>query len=894
MHLISSGRAALLGAALAAVVSLVSAGAAVSAPPPAGAPVSPAAPPVASRIAGKHLLLLYSNVFGLPAHRKFNDAFLAVAAAAGVPLQNVHHEYLDLIRNPSPGYRQRLPEWLREKYVGADIGAIVTVDGAAQEFMVREGRELFPAATIIAMLAPRPLTEPVPGRTIVQVPAAADFPGTLSLALKLFPKTSKVLLVLGDSEDEHQWRQSAQEAFAPWGGGPAIEYTAAYSRAQMLEKVAALPAESIVLYVSFYRDAAGQPFVPAVIASQVIATASVPVFGVYDGLIGAGIVGGSLFSYEREGDRAGRLAVGFLSGSAPVPVVPLTILPCLHRPMFDWKQLVRWGLTKTQLPAGGIIVGRPVSFWERNRGKVLATGGVVLLQLLLIVGLLVQRRLRRLAERTVRASEERFRLLIEQAPDAICVFDADLERFVDANTRAEKLFAVSREELLLSGPQRYFVAPQPDGLPPERSIAENIERVLAGHEVTTERVFRNSRGEDRYCEVRLALLPDVRRRLIRASYLDITERKRAEEQLLVKDFALNSSLSPIGLADLDGLLIYANDAFVRLWGYDDVAEVLGKHISSFAFSKEQAAAVAATLHEGKGYLGEGLSVRKDGTTFAARIAANLVQTPDGKPICMMASFIDITDLVRKESDVKALNDQLEQRVRERTADLEVVNRELEAFSYSISHDLRAPLRAIDGFSQILLEDFGPALPEVAQSHLKRVRAGTQRMGHLVDDLLEFSRLGKKALEVKTVAPAAIAREVVNDLRAAEPGRQVQVSVGELPSCAADPFLLRQVYVNLIGNAWKFTRGRAAAHVEIGSRAEAQGTVYFVRDNGVGFDMGHATKLFGVFQRLHRDDAFEGTGVGLAIVKRIVEKHGGRVWVEAAPDAGATFFFTLRA
>ena len=226
------------------------------------------------------------------------------------------------------------------------------------------------------------------------------------------------------------------------------------------------------------------------------------------------------------------------------------------------------------------------------------------------------------------------------------------------------------------------------------------------------------------------------------------------------------------------------------------------------------------------------------------------------------------------------------------ARLETSNQELESFSYSISHDLRAPLRVIDGFSLALLEDHGKSLPPEGQDLLTRVRQQAQRMAQLIDDLLEFSRLGRKPLDVASVDLAALARTVVQDLGQAITDRKVDVTVGQLPPTMGDRALLRQVLTNLIGNAFKFTRQRPDARIEVGSRDDNGERVYYVKDNGAGFDMKYASKLFGVFQRLHPATDYEGTGVGLALVQRIIHRHGGRVWGEGRQNEGATFSFTL--
>ena len=246
----------------------------------------------------------------------------------------------------------------------------------------------------------------------------------------------------------------------------------------------------------------------------------------------------------------------------------------------------------------------------------------------------------------------------------------------------------------------------------------------------------------------------------------------------------------------------------------------------------------------------------------------------------------------RTEEIRRLNDELEERVRTRTRELESALRHMESFSYSISHDLRSPLRAVNGYAEILLEDFGPNLPAEAQGYLGKMATNVTRMGDLIDDLLTFSRLNRHPLLIKSVDAAAIARQVLEEMDGEREGRTVEVVIGNLPPCPADPSLLKQVFANLIGNALKYSRRREDARIEVGSFLQDGSPVYFVRDNGVGFDMTYADKLFGVFQRLHSQAEFEGTGVGLAIVHNIISRHGGRVWAEAEVGKGATFFFNL--
>ncbi len=253
---------------------------------------------------------------------------------------------------------------------------------------------------------------------------------------------------------------------------------------------------------------------------------------------------------------------------------------------------------------------------------------------------------------------------------------------------------------------------------------------------------------------------------------------------------------------------------------------------------------------------------------------------------------DITPRVQAEEELKKLYNELEQRVAARTSELEMANRELESFSYSVSHDLRAPLRAIDGYSRILLEEHPERLTAEDRRYLGLVRKGAQQMALLIDALLNFSRMGRIDLNRISLSPSTVAHEALEELATEMKDRQVKVTIEDLPSCNADPSLLRRVYYNLLSNALKFTRQKDQAVIHVGSKKDGDRTVYYVRDNGVGFDMKYVDKLFKVFQRVHSSREYEGTGVGLAIVQRIIQRHRGEIWVESKPGEGTTFFFTL--
>ncbi|HEY3343922.1 MAG TPA: PAS domain S-box protein [Anaerolineaceae bacterium] len=379
---------------------------------------------------------------------------------------------------------------------------------------------------------------------------------------------------------------------------------------------------------------------------------------------------------------------------------------------------------------------------------------------------------------------------------------------------------------------------------------------------------------------------------------DITERRRAEHELRDSEyrFRLFYEQAPVAYQSIDGegILTDVNKAWLRLTGVSK-DEAVGKPFSTFLseISREHLRPALDQLRITAELDGEELEVtRADGSMVITAMYAKGSFDERGALRQVNCILYDITEQKGAEDKIRRMNDELERRVVERTAQLEAANRELEAFSYSVSHDLRAPLRAIDGFSRILSEEYCAELSADAQHTLHRVRENTQTMSNLIDNLLSFSRLSRQPLKKQSIDPTPLVNQSLDLLAADRSKGDVEFIIQPLPPCQADPALLKQVFVNLLSNALKFSGKQPDAVIEVGCLQENQENIYYVKDNGVGFDMQYSHKLFGVFQRLHRPEEYEGTGVGLAIVQRIIHRHGGRVWATGEPDHGATFCFTL--
>jgi len=487
-------------------------------------------------------------------------------------------------------------------------------------------------------------------------------------------------------------------------------------------------------------------------------------------------------------------------------------------------------------------------------------------------------------------SREQQRSFFDAIPYPVWVFDWETLAIKDVNQSAIASYGYSRKEFLLLTIKD--LRPSED-VP---ALLEHIRNSPNGAGTTGTWRHRKKDGAIIDVEVTTGVVQFDHRDARLAIAANITQRKQMEEALRESDEKLRLLVGGVQeyailMLDLEGRVTTWNEGAERIKGYR-AEEIIGQHFSKF-YTPEAAALGKPALELKKAaeqgrFEEEGWRVRKDGSRFWASVVVTPLRDRTGQ----LRGFAKVTrDITERKQIEEQLERQRSELARSNT-ELIAANKELEAFSYSVSHDLRAPLRSIDGFSLALLEDYEEKLDAEGKDNLHRVRAATQRMGVLIDDLLDLSRVTRAGMKMQKVDLSAMGRAVAAELENSQPGRRTEFHIQEGLEAHADSNLMRIALENLLENAWKFTSKRESARIEFGQTNNNGSRVYFVRDDGAGFDSARATRLFGAFQRFHDKNDFPGTGVGLATVQRIVQRHGGRIWAESVPGKGATFYFTL--
>ncbi|SDY35829.1 PAS domain S-box protein [Nitrosomonas sp. Nm58] len=499
---------------------------------------------------------------------------------------------------------------------------------------------------------------------------------------------------------------------------------------------------------------------------------------------------------------------------------------------------------------------------------------------------------RRETEKRVQASEARFRKLLESAPEAIVILEQS-GRITLVNKQAETWFGYRRDELVGQLVEKII----PEGFHKEYSRNQEqyiVELQTCSMKEGSELYGRRKDGSRFPIEISLSPFEMDQNRLFTSIIRDMSARRQVEEERQRMETRYRDLVNnlPIGVfrnrPDTNGRFLEVNQAMLGIFEAESVEQLLAHRFSeSYCDLTDRMAFINKVTSQGYAK-GEELRLKTlKGREFYAALTVAMRKDEAGE-IYFDGIIEDISARKDNERQIQRLNDNLSARSQE----LETINHELESFSYSVSHDLRAPLRAMDGFSRALLDEYADRLDDKGRDRLRRIRAAAQRMAELIDDLLNLSRVSRTELKWEVVSLTQIANKVLDTLRQEAPERAVQCLVQPDLFAHGDTQLLRIMMDNLLGNAWKFTAHRQEAFIEVGCKVNEERVIYFVRDNGAGFDMTYADKLFGVFQRLHDANEFPGTGIGLATVQRVIHKHGGHIWAESAINQGATFYFTL--
>ncbi|WP_346288850.1 ATP-binding protein, partial [Zoogloea sp.] len=873
------------------------------------------------------LLVLHSDQVGYPVVDGAGQGLLTAVREAGLSAADINVEYLDFNRNPGAEHREAVTRLMRLRLADKKVAVVYAQGLLALEYAQREGRSLFPDAVIITNVPMLDARSRAAATPLIRVPWRPDYVHNARYALSFFPETRRLLVVVGGGQMDALYASLARAELAEFAGQVEIEYTDTLSHDEMLARVARADLQTAVLLTPYFGDSAGRTFVPVEVAKEVADASPAPVFVTAEPFLIFNVMGGRLLRTEDFGRYAGNIAVRYLRGDLALQD-RIAVFDPPFVPVFNWPQLVKWGVDPAGLEEGVELLDRPLSLWVEYRPQVIAVVAAFGLMSALIVALFLQGRRRRLAEQAAGASEARSRVMIEAAPEAILTYDVDTKRIIDANANALRLFGCSREMLMGNALRHFYRKPPPGDTSLDESMADVERRAMAGEVVAVERsVVRQSDADEIDCDLRVVKLPYAEQRILRLTFTDVSARKAIESalyfvaqratvgQLAHRAFASELSAFLCRVLKLDHAVLLR-----RVQG--QTFEVMG------AMGKD--AALQLEPDEVEALAGEALAAHSDIRILPADARRQLSTSrlldawqvesyvavslwdAAGEPIGFIVatgqgplhhperaqSVLQIVasraaqeiEGVRTETAIQHYQDSLENEVKQRTGELAQANQALarsnealasardaaeaatrakSEFLANMSHEIRTPMNAIIGMTELALR--GP-LEAKERNYLRKAATAAESLLSLINDILDFSKIeaGKLDLEQRAFNPAEVVYNVATVLgaRAAEKGLELLVRLApDVPQAlSGDALRLGQVLMNLCGNAIKFSeRGEIVVDVQQVSRKGLQVVLAFsVTDPGIGMNREQMATLFQAFSQADASHARRFGGTGLGL------------------------------